>query len=78
MEEPAILDLVRELDDPSRQREPELEVDIHLDDDDLLLDPWFQRTESEIALLADDPTAKIVEIEVRDYGTADIAKRWAF
>jgi hypothetical protein len=59
--EPAILDLVRELDDPKRRRDPELEVDLELDDD-LLLDPWFFMSEEEIARLDDDPEARIHEI----------------
>ena len=64
--EPAILDLVRELDDPARRRDPELEVDVELQDA-WLLDPWFQRSEDEIAEIDDDPTAKIVEIRIRPY-----------
>ena len=60
-----MIDLVRELDFPSR-REPELEVEIEMFDaraiDDMLLDPWFQRSEAEIAMLADDPDAHIHEI----------------
>ena len=59
--EPAILDLVRELDDPARRRDPELEVEIEMLDD-MLLDPWFQRSEAEIAALADDPDAHVHEI----------------
>jgi hypothetical protein len=68
MVEPALLDLLRELDDPARRREAELEVDLELDDDPTL-DPWFQRSEAEFAELEDDPTAKIVEIRLRPYGT---------
>ena len=72
MTEPALLDLVRELDTPSRRREPELEVDIEVLDD-AMLDPWFLRSEAEIAEIADDPTAKIHEIRLMpsrdDYGT---------
>jgi hypothetical protein len=59
--DPAILDLVRELDDPARQRVPELEVDIEMSDE-LLLDPWFFMSEEEIARLDDDPDARIHEI----------------
>ncbi len=66
MTEPAILDLVRELDDPSRKRDPELEVDLELDDDGLL-DPWFCRSEAEIALIEDDPSAQIHEILITGY-----------
>jgi hypothetical protein len=58
--ETAMIDLVRELDDPSR-RDPELEVEIEMVDD-MLLDPWFLRSEAEIAALADDPDACIHEI----------------
>lgn len=64
--EPALLDLVRELDDPTRVRDPALEVDLELDDD-LLLDPWFRRSEAEIAAIDDDPSAQVVEIQIRDY-----------
>jgi hypothetical protein len=59
--EPAILDLVRELDDPKRRRDPELEVEIEMIDD-MLLDPWFLLSEDEIARRADDPDAHIHEI----------------
>ena len=59
--EPAILDLVRELDDPMRRREPELEVEIEMLDD-MLLDPWFMMSEAEIALRDDDPEAHVHEI----------------
>lgn len=55
-----MIDLVRELDAPSR-RDPELEVEIEMIDD-MLLDPWFLRSEAEIAALADDPEASILEI----------------
>jgi hypothetical protein len=58
--EPAMIDLVRELDDPKRRREPELEVEIEFDD--MLLDPWFLMSEEEIAALDDDPEAHIHEI----------------
>jgi hypothetical protein len=37
------------------------------DNDDLLLDPWFFRTEEEIAAIEDDPTARIIEIRIGDY-----------
>ncbi|HEY5951171.1 MAG TPA: hypothetical protein VIV40_37020 [Kofleriaceae bacterium] len=56
-----MIDLVRELDDPLRRRDPELEVDIELSDD-MLLDPWFQMSEAEIAAIDDDPEAHIYEI----------------
>jgi len=56
-----MIDLVRELDDPLRRRDPELEVDIELLDD-MLLDPWFLMSEEEIALLDDDPNASVLEI----------------
>jgi hypothetical protein len=59
--EPAMVDLVRELDAPARRRDPELEVEVELEDD-MLLDPWFLRSEAEIALLEDDPDARVVEI----------------
>jgi hypothetical protein len=59
--EPAMIDLVRELDDPKRRREPELEVEIEMLDD-MLLDPWFLMSEEEIAALDDDPDARIQEI----------------
>ena len=59
--EPAILDLVRELDDPMRRREPELEVEIEMLDD-MLLDPWFMMSEAEIAQRDDDPGAHVHEI----------------
>jgi hypothetical protein len=66
MTEPALHDLVRELDDPSRSRVPELEVDIELDDE-ALLDPWFCRSEAEIAQIEDDPSAQIHEIRITGY-----------
>jgi len=63
--EPAIQDLVRELGDAHRLRVAELEVDLELEVvDDLLLDPWFFRTEEEIAAIEDDPTARIIEIKI--------------
>ena len=82
MTEPALRDLVRELDDPSRPRDPELEVEL-LVDDDALLDPWFLRSEAEIAEIEDDPTAKIHEIRITGYsdeiyGTGFEDSRWAF
>lgn len=60
-----MIDLVRELDDPLRRRDPELEVEIEMLDemlDDMLLDPWFLRSEAEIAALDDDPDAHVHEI----------------
>jgi len=81
MTEPALLDMVRELEPATRRRDPELEVDIELDDD-CLLDPWFQLSEEEIALIEDDPTAKIHEIRIAqlpdDYGTGFEESRCAF
>ena len=77
-----MIDLVRELDDPLRRRDPELEVEIELvaspgfagvrsaadaarsEIDDMLLDPWFQRSEAEIALIEDDPDAQVHEIYI--------------
>ena len=56
-----MISLGHELDDSDRLRVPELEVDIELTDD-MLLDPWFQRSEAEIALLDDDPNAHVCEI----------------
>jgi hypothetical protein len=66
MTEPAIRDLARELDDPSRARVPELEVDIEVLDE-ALLDPWFLLTEEEIAQIEDDPSAKIYEVRITGY-----------
>lgn len=66
MTEPAIRDLARELDDAARERNPELEVDIEVLDDELL-DPWFLLTEDEIAKIEDDPTAKIYEVRITGY-----------
>lgn len=57
-------DLVRELDDPQRRRDPDLEVEIEMLDD-MLLDPWFLRSEEEIAALADDPDARVHEIQLQ-------------
>lgn len=58
-----MIDLVRELDDPARRRDPELEVEIEIESiDDMLLDPWFLLSEAEIAALDDDPDAHIHEI----------------
>jgi hypothetical protein len=50
--------------DWDRPHDPELEVELELDDDDMLLDPWFLRSEAEIALLADDPDAQVHEIRI--------------
>ena len=61
-----MIDLVRELDDPRRRRDPELEVELEVEAieaiDDMLLDPWFLRSEAEIALIEDDPDAHVHEI----------------
>jgi hypothetical protein len=63
--EPAIHDLTRELEDAQRVRVMELEVDLELEVvDDVMLDPWFFRTEAEIAAIEDDPTARIIEIKI--------------
>ena len=67
-----MIDLVRELDDPLRRRDPELEVEIEMIDD-MLLDPWFLRSEAEIALIEDDPNVEIHVIrlyrtEIIDFG----------
>ncbi len=69
MTEPAIRDLARELDDPSRARDPELEVDIEVLDE-ALLDPWFLLTEEEIAAIEDDPSAQIYEVRITGYDDA--------
>ena len=61
-----MIDLVRELDDPMRRRDPELEVEIELLDD-MLLDPWFLMSEAEIAQRDDDPEARILEIFIAPY-----------
>lgn len=71
MTEPAILDLVRELDDPGRARDLELEVDLELDEE--LLDPWFCRSEAEIAMIEDDPSAQIHEILITGYAAYEDA-----
>jgi hypothetical protein len=81
--EPAIHDLTRELDTPARILVPELDV-VELEVvDELLLDPWFWRSEEEFAEIKDDPTAKIIEIKIGklaidDYGTGFDDSRWAF
>jgi hypothetical protein len=81
MTEPALFDLVRELEPATRRRDPELEVDIEVLDD-CLLDPWFMLSEAEIAQIQDDPTAKIHEIRIAqlpdDYGTGFEESRCAF
>ena len=61
-----MIDLVRELDDPMRRRDPELEVELELLDD-MLLDPWFLMSEAEIAQRDDDPEARILEIFIAPY-----------
>jgi hypothetical protein len=81
--ESAIHDLTRELDAPARPLVPELDVELEVVDD-LLLDPWFWRSEEEFAEIKDDPTAKIIEIKIgklatdADYGTGFDDSRWAF
>jgi len=67
-----MIDLVRELDDPLRRRDPELEVEIEMLDE-MLLDPWFQRSEAEIALIEDDPDARIHEIYITGYAAMNDA-----
>jgi hypothetical protein len=74
--EPAIHDLTRELTGARRPRIPELEVELEVVDD-LLLDPWFFRTEEEIAAIADDPTARVIEIKLSDYSAKLCDPRWA-
>lgn len=81
--ESAIHDLTRELDALTRPRVPELLDDVEVEViDDLLLDPWFWRSEEEFAEIKDDPTAKIIEIKIgklaTDYGTGFDDSRWAF
>ena len=85
--ESAIHDLVRELDKTGRprRRAPARELFAELEVvDDLLLDPWFFKTEEEIAAIEDDPTAKIIEIKIQppvgdcDYGTGFADSAWAF
>lgn len=74
--EPAIHDLTRELDVvPTHAPAPDAEVEVV---DELLLDPWFWKSEEEIAEIEDDPTAKIVEIKIGGYGTGFDDSRWAF
>jgi hypothetical protein len=81
--ESAIHDLTRELDARARPLVPELDVELEVVDD-LLLDPWFWRSEAEFAEIKDDPTAKIIEIKIgkladdADYGTGFDDSRWAF
>ena len=83
MTEPALLDLLREQELP--KSEPELEVEIEVEDDDCLLDPWFMRSEAEIAEIEDDPTARVHEVRItgytkfcEDYGAdLDDGSRWA-
>ena len=58
-----MIDLVRELDDPLRRRDPELEVELEMQDD-MLLDPWFLLSEEEIAAIEDDPDARVHEIVI--------------
>lgn len=55
--------------------EPEVELV-----DDLLMDPWFFKTEEEIAAIEDDPTARIIEIKIApvlDHSAFD-DDRWVF
>ena len=75
--EPALTDLVRELD----MRLPlEADADVELEVvDDLLLDPWFFKTEEEIAAIEDDPTARIIEIKIGPMNIdAFDDSRWVF
>jgi hypothetical protein len=69
--ETSMIDLVRELDDPMRRRDPELEVELEMDDD-MLLDPWFLMSEAEIAALDDDPDARVHEIVIAPYAALDL------
>lgn len=46
------------------------------EEDELLLDPWFFRTEEEIAAIDDDPTAKIIEIRIGGYAPTEYDSRW--
>jgi hypothetical protein len=90
--EPAIDDLARAREE-SGTREPiripaqadadadaEVEVAFELiaSDDDLLLDPWFFKTEEEIAAIEDDPTARVIEIRLEKSDRLDEDDaRWA-
>jgi hypothetical protein len=77
--EPALTDLVRELDNarrPSLETEAEVELEVV---DELLLDPWFFKSEEEIAAIEDDPTAKIIEIKIAPVNREAFEEnRWVF
>lgn len=76
--EPALTDLVRELEASSLMRLEDAEVELEVVDD-LLLDPWFFKTEDEIAAIEDDPTAKIIEIKIAPLNReAFEEQRWVF
>ena len=76
--EPALTDLVRELEASSLLRLEDAEVELEVVDD-LLLDPWFFKTEDEIAAIEDDPTAKIIEIKIAPLNReAFEEQRWVF
>jgi hypothetical protein len=82
--EPALTDLVRELDVNGRPMIGRLslyaDVEVELEVvDDLLLDPWFFRTEEEIAAIDDDPTARIIEIKIAPMNLEAFDEtRWGF
>jgi hypothetical protein len=62
--------------------DPDAEVEVAFKliatDDDLLLDPWFFRTEEEIAAIEDDPTARVIEIRIeKSDRLEDEDVRWA-
>lgn len=76
--EPALTDLVRELEASSLLRLEDAEVELEVVDD-LLLDPWFFKTEDEIAAIEDDPTAKIIEIKIAPLNREAFEEnRWSF
>ena len=52
-------------DDPSRVRDPALEVELEVELE-ALFDPWFQLSEEEIAMIEDDPSAQVLEITVAE------------
>jgi hypothetical protein len=62
--------------------DPDAEVEVAFQliaaDDDLLLDPWFFKTEEEIAAIEDDPTARVIEIRIeKSDRLEDEDVRWA-
>ena len=66
--QPAIGELVRKFDVEmltAEEPKPLLDEDVEiLSEDDMLLDPWFFKSESEIAEIEDDPTAKVIQIRL--------------